>query len=327
MRFLNSYYVRFANAYIFDPDLSPDELKSRPLPEMQRLSTLYNADAGLYMLANKEIGQHFQNLFLEPERAKVLMMTFLSNFFCYFLFSLFSTGSEPFDSLCRSSLFECVRHLFYKMRSGVSLAYSVVSPSAINFSQQPYNSMLSKVPAILWGGRGGGMSVAVCFMAAVISLGVALLIVPRQVISTIYQWGRERAAQKGFSSSENEALTYDSVKGFSTLTFDLPRCVQTLVASDIVWSTLYMSDISGCSLIVMLLCGLLFWEWFFWSLLLHPCLSFWNHCFVPKVRLDSSRKLFLASFMSYASEHLSIRSFLGGLKDQETPRARSLCLP
>lgn len=53
--FLNSYYSEFANAHVFDPDLSPVVRKSMPAPEMERLSTLYNADVGLYMLANKVI--------------------------------------------------------------------------------------------------------------------------------------------------------------------------------------------------------------------------------------------------------------------------------
>lgn len=51
--FLNSYFPDFANARIFDPHASAEELKSRPIPQMERLSTLYNADVGLYMLANK----------------------------------------------------------------------------------------------------------------------------------------------------------------------------------------------------------------------------------------------------------------------------------
>lgn len=53
--FLNSYYADFPNAHVFDPNLSSEELKSKPEPELQRLSTLYNADVGLYMLANKVI--------------------------------------------------------------------------------------------------------------------------------------------------------------------------------------------------------------------------------------------------------------------------------
>lgn len=51
--FLNSYFPDFANARIFDPHASEEELKSRPVPQMERLSTIYNADVGLYMLANK----------------------------------------------------------------------------------------------------------------------------------------------------------------------------------------------------------------------------------------------------------------------------------
>ena len=51
--FLNTYYSGFPNAHVFEPNLPPEVLKSRPVPEMERLSTLYNADVGLYMLANK----------------------------------------------------------------------------------------------------------------------------------------------------------------------------------------------------------------------------------------------------------------------------------
>ncbi|KAF3685852.1 Inositol phosphorylceramide glucuronosyltransferase 1 [Capsicum annuum] len=53
--FLNSYYVGFANAHVYKPNLPSDILNSRKVPEMERLSTLYNADVGLYMLANKTI--------------------------------------------------------------------------------------------------------------------------------------------------------------------------------------------------------------------------------------------------------------------------------
>ncbi|KAJ6812333.1 inositol phosphorylceramide glucuronosyltransferase 1 [Iris pallida] len=51
--FLNSYYADFPNAHLFVPNLSAEIRNSRPQPEMERLSTLYNADVGLYMLANK----------------------------------------------------------------------------------------------------------------------------------------------------------------------------------------------------------------------------------------------------------------------------------
>lgn len=62
--FLNSYYAGFANAHVFEPNLSPEVLNSRPVPEMERLSTLYNADVGLYMLANKVLLHKYGEGFL-----------------------------------------------------------------------------------------------------------------------------------------------------------------------------------------------------------------------------------------------------------------------
>ncbi|KAL9381880.1 hypothetical protein Peur_024915 [Populus x canadensis] len=51
--FLNSYHEDFPNAHVFQPNLPQEVLKTRPLPDMEPLSTLYNADVGLYTLANK----------------------------------------------------------------------------------------------------------------------------------------------------------------------------------------------------------------------------------------------------------------------------------
>ena len=51
--FLNSYYSGFPNAQLFNPRLSEEERRIRGPLTMERLSTLYNADVGLYMLANK----------------------------------------------------------------------------------------------------------------------------------------------------------------------------------------------------------------------------------------------------------------------------------
>lgn len=52
--FLNSYYADFANSRVYEPN-NP----STPEPETQRLSTLYNADVGLYMLANKVLNAFY----------------------------------------------------------------------------------------------------------------------------------------------------------------------------------------------------------------------------------------------------------------------------
>ncbi|KAI8011094.1 Inositol phosphorylceramide glucuronosyltransferase 1 [Camellia lanceoleosa] len=81
-----------------------------------------------------------------------------------------------------------VRQLYYKFRSRGILAYSAVSSSIVNSDQQFPNGLQSKVPMFL-----GGLSVFVCFVAAFISLALALLIVPRQVMPwtgmlLMYEW-------------------------------------------------------------------------------------------------------------------------------------------
>ncbi|MFS8021446.1 putative glucuronosyltransferase [Helianthus anomalus] len=58
--FLNAYYTGFPSARVFDPNISTEEVNSKPAAEMERLSALYNADVGLYMLANKEVREHLE---------------------------------------------------------------------------------------------------------------------------------------------------------------------------------------------------------------------------------------------------------------------------
>ena len=86
----------------------------------------------------------------------------------------------------------------------------------------------------------GGVSVFVCFMAAVVSLGIAIAIVPRQVmpwtglllmyewtftiffllfgafLHLIYQWGRRIGTQLGSFSSRTDSVDSDSRKGLFT---------------------------------------------------------------------------------------------------------------
>ncbi|CAK9154859.1 unnamed protein product, partial [Ilex paraguariensis] len=125
-----------------------------------------------------------------------------------------------------------IRHLYYKFRSGGAIAYSAVSSATINSNQQFSNSAQSKVPVFL-----GGISIFVCFMAAVVSLALALSVVPRQVmpwtgmllmyewtftiffllfgcyLHLIYKWGKLVGNQVGSSSSRPGTLDYDSGKG------------------------------------------------------------------------------------------------------------------
>lgn len=53
-----------------------------------------------------------------------------------------------------------------------------------------------------------------------------------------------------------------------------------------------------------------------------PCLFLSLH----RLGLMAAGGLVLASFMTYASEHLAIRAFFRGLDDRDRPRTRSICL-
>ncbi|KAK6136085.1 hypothetical protein DH2020_030190 [Rehmannia glutinosa] len=309
--FLNSYFPDFANARIFDPYASPEELKSRPTPQMERLSTLYNADVGLYMLANKVTSLNTDESDETHSCAYVLLCLCLSPYNMGLLILLLNVlrvwdkwmvdddklhvihytlgplkpwdwwthwlvkpvdvwqkarinleetlpgtrgGQNPNDELLvkflillplvfiifcyyRSflqtrSLFDHIRHLYYKLRSGGVLGYSSVTSSTISSNQQLSNAAQSKVPAFL-----GAMSVVVFFMAAIVSLALSFAIVPRQVmpwtglllvyewtftiffllsgsyLHVIRQWGKHVAHQSASYSSSPESLDYESGKG------------------------------------------------------------------------------------------------------------------
>ncbi|PHT78471.1 Inositol phosphorylceramide glucuronosyltransferase 1 [Capsicum annuum] len=111
--FLNSYYVGFANAHVYEPNLPSDILNSRKVPEMERLSTLYNADVGLYMLANKIMYRPLMDLDEIPG-AKSLMLCL--------------TGYQWQD-----------RNDIMRLNSGVM----VVEPS-----EKVFNDMMSKVTTL-----------------------------------------------------------------------------------------------------------------------------------------------------------------------------------
>lgn len=360
--FLNSYYVGFANAHIFDPNLSPEEMKSRPVPEMQRLSTLYNADVGLYMLANKWMVDEkelrvihytlgplkpwdwwtawlvnpvdlWQNIRQRVEETlpgtgggripedelwvKILFLVPFLGLLCVF-YRFFLQAFESLGSLWRGSLCDRMRHLAYRLRSGVVLPYSAVSPaSAINPNQQLYSGLLSKVPWFL-----GGMSISVCLLAFVVSLGIALLLVPRQVLPwtglllvyewtftiffllfggylwVVYQWGRTKTNLAGVFTSDPESLDDDSAKGH-----------QRQVSSYEAALLYYAFGMTFLSVAV-------------------PSLPFFLGITALFVRLGLMvvGGIVLAAFMSHASEHLAIQSFIKGLEERDTPRSRTTCL-
>ncbi|XP_022719026.1 inositol phosphorylceramide glucuronosyltransferase 1-like isoform X2 [Durio zibethinus] len=345
--FLNSYYSDFPNAHVFNPNLPQEVLKSRPVPKMERLSTLYNADVGLYMLANKwmvdeselrvihytlgplkpwdwwtswllkpvDVWQNVREQLEEslpgtgggknPNDELLVKILFLLPF-CALLFCYYRSFLQTGGSLCRTSLYNQIRHLYYIIRSSGTVAYTGVSSSStINANNQFSNGAQTKVPAYL-----GGISVFVCFMAALVSLGIAISIVPRQVmpwtglllmyewtftvffllfgafLHLIYQWGRRTATQAGSVSSRHQRLA--SSCDIVTWYYGLGMAFLAIAAPAL------------------------------------PCIFGITALFL-RLGLMVVGGLILASFMTYASEHLAIRSFLKGLEDRDTTRSRSAC--
>ncbi|KAL0321952.1 UNVERIFIED_CONTAM: Inositol phosphorylceramide glucuronosyltransferase 1 [Sesamum calycinum] len=334
--FLNSYFPDFANARIFDPYASAEELKSRPIPQMERLSTLYNADVGLYMLANKWMVDeaelrviHYTLGPLKPwdwwthwlvkpvdvwQNARIkldetlpgtgggqnpkdkLLITFLILLplvflmFCYYR-----------SYLQTRSLFDHIRHIYYKLRSGGVLGYSSITSSTISSNQQVLPNAANKVPVFL-----GAMSVVVCIMAALFSLALSFSIVPRQVmpwtglllvyewtftlffilfgsyLHVVHHWGKYVANQTASFSSNPESLDNDSRKGH----------LREMSSCDVA-ACYYGLGMASLALAVPLL----------------PCLLGVTALFV-RVGLMVAGGLILVSFMTYASEHLSSASIL-----------------
>ncbi|KAL3834048.1 hypothetical protein ACJIZ3_008784 [Penstemon smallii] len=349
--FLNSYFPDFASARIFDPNASPEKLKSS-LPQMERLSTLYNADVGLYMLANKWMVAEeelrvihytlgplkpwdwwthwlvkpvdvWQNVRINLEEKFpgtgggqnpkdallvkfLILLPLLVLAFCYYR-----------SYLQTRSLFDHIRHIFYKLRSGGVLGYSTVTSSSSSSNQQFPNAAQSKVPVFL-----GAISVVICFLAAIISLALSFSIVPRQVmpwtgfllvyewtftiffllfgsyLHVIHQWGKHVAKNQAASfSSHPDSLDYDSGKGHlrHTSSCDVAACS-------------YGLGMAFLALAVPLL----------------PCVLGITALFL-RLGLMVVGGLVLTSFMTLASEHLSIRSFLRGYEDKDAQRTRSFC--
>lgn len=346
--FLNTYYAGFESARVFDPEISLEVVNSKPVPEMERLSTLYNADVGLYMLANKWMVDekelrviHYTLGPLKPwdwwtswlvkpvdvwqsireQLEETLPGTgggrnphdeFLVKFL--FLLPVFTLLFCYYRSFLQTrSICDHARHIYYKFRSGGSLSYSTVSTSNINSSQQFSNGAHAKVPSFL-----GGVSVFFCFLAAMVALALGGSVVPRQVkpwtglllmyewtftvffllfggyLHLIYKWGKMVATQGG--SSRPGSLDYDSEKGH-----------QRQVSCDA--ATWYY----GLGMVFLAI-----------ATPSVPCILGITALF-SRLGLMVVGGLVFAAFMTYASEHLAIRSFVRGLEDRDTSRTRNSC--
>ncbi|CAN1335186.1 Inositol phosphorylceramide glucuronosyltransferase 1 [Linum perenne] len=351
--FLNSYFPDFPNAHLFQPGLSKEERNSRPLPDMERLSTLYNADVGLYMLANKWMVDEselrvihytlgplkpwdwwtswllkpvdaWQNIRIKLEETlpgtgggknpkDQLLVKFL--FFlplCALAFCYYQSSIQA-RLFCRNSVYDHIRHLYYKIRSNGALSYNGVSSSLP--IREFYVGSQCKFPAYL-----GGLSIAACFMAALMSLAFSMAIVPHQVmpwtglllmyewtftlflvlyggfLHLIYLWGRRAAMQTASPSSDSESF-YDSGKGHQRLASSRE------LDAGFYWLGMALLAIGVPALPHIVGVTALF----------------------ARLGLIVAGGMILASFMTYAAEHLSIRSYLKGFEDRDVTRGRSLC--
>nr|GEV23810.1 inositol phosphorylceramide glucuronosyltransferase 1-like [Tanacetum cinerariifolium] len=295
--FLNAYYAGFPSARVFDPNISPEEINSRPVAEMERLSTLYNADVGLYMLANKwmvdekdlcvihytlgplkpwdwwtswilkpvDIWQDVRDQLEESlpgtrggrNPHDVLLVKFLFLLPVFILLFCYYRSFLQTRSLC-----DHARHIFYKFRSGGGLAYSNVSSSTSNSNQQFANGINSMVPAFL-----GGISILVCFAMVA---------------------NRTRNPHPGASD-------YDSEKGHQRVSCDVAPWYYGLGMAILAIAAPLAPGIFGITALFL------------------------------RLSMMVAGGLMLASFMTYAAEHLAIRSFMRGLEDRDTSRTRNIC--
>ncbi|RZB87585.1 Inositol phosphorylceramide glucuronosyltransferase 1 [Glycine soja] len=379
--FLNSYYSGFPNAHLFEPNLSPDMLDTRPVPEMERLSTLYNADVGLYMLANKIffviVGN---NILIEVIKIKIMMFVIerlneleeklegmeaiieawinvdeklwmvdenelrvihytlgplkpwdwwtswlvkpvdvwqnvreqleeslpgtgggqnpKDNYLVKFLFLL------PFCAV----LFCCCRLFLKGFGSCEALAYSS--------DDWLINGVQYKVPAYL-----GSISVCGCLLVAVVSLGLSIFIVPRQVAPWIglllmYEW--------------TFTIFFILFGGYLNLIYHRGRIIASQMPSSLSHPESSDDDSEKVHQRQMSSCDAATW---FYGLgmaflaIATPSLPFLFGITALFLRLALMvvGGAILACFLTYSSERLAIRSFLKGLEERDVARNANFC--
>ncbi|KAL5216253.1 hypothetical protein ABZP36_007654 [Zizania latifolia] len=351
--FLNSYYADFANSRVYEPD-SP----STPEPETQRLSTLYNADVGLYMLANKwmvdekelrvihytlgplkpwnwwtawlvkpvGVWQDVRQTLEEslpgtgggrnPHDQLVVKLLFILPFFLLLLGyyqPCFQTNKEL---LSIRSLCAFARRTRYKYKSEEALpSYSAVgvSSSAFANSNQRFSyGTHSKLPSYF-----GAITVLACFMSAGVSVGFAFTIIPQQImpwtglllmfewtfvsffllfrsyLHFVYRWGSLGANHVGYNSSDSSDNHMATDRHHNMSDCDMG-------------ATFYWTGMAMIAIVTVLL----------------PTLLGVTALFT-KLGLMVVGGVVLASFMTYASEHLAISAFYKGQRDRNMSRTRS----
>nr|CAE05448.4 OSJNBa0073E02.8 [Oryza sativa Japonica Group] len=238
--FLNSYYADFANSHVYEP-----EKPYTPEPETQRLSTLYNADVGLYMLANKTCSINLlQEKVQEKGEFGWLMKRNLESFTTRWVPLNTGTGGQLW-LVKPVGVWQDVRQTLEESLPGtgggrsphdqlvvkvlfilpVLLLTCGYNQSCSQFS----NGMHSKLPSYF-----GALTVLACFMSAGVSFAFAFAIIPKQImpwtglllmfewtfvsffllfgsyLRFVYRWGSLDANHVGhsrFDSSENHMVT------------------------------------------------------------------------------------------------------------------------
>ncbi|KAG4914037.1 hypothetical protein JHK86_054470 [Glycine max] len=339
--FLNSYYSGFPNAHVFEPNLSPEMFSSRPIPEMERLSTLYNADVGLYMLANKWMvdenelrvihytlgplkpwdwwtswllkpvdvwqdvreqldeslpgtggGQNSKDSFLVKF---LFLLPFCALLFC--CYHSFTKNQGYFSTLCRSSLCDQVRHLYYRIRSNGPLAYNSISTSTTN-------SVHQCLAALKWCSEQGscifGWHFCLCLFCGCSGVSGTSSLDCSSASDAMdwiaFDWGKIVGSRVASSLSQ-PGSDYDSEK----------RHQRQISSCDV--ATWYYG--LGMALLAIAAPSL-------------PCLFGITALFL-RLGLMVVGGIILASFMTYASEHLAIRSFLKGFDERENARNSGSC--
>ncbi|CAM6105868.1 unnamed protein product [Calypogeia fissa] len=349
--FLNSYYEDFPNARLFDPSMSPEDRKTYT-PQMERLSTLYNADVGLYVLANKWMVDNTSELRVvhytlgplkpwdwwthwllkpvdywqdirvtlheslpgtragqTPHTRLVVRVMFLLPLVVMAFFSrrfLCQIHQDLCGFFCTGSFCGYARQLWYKYTAGNPLPiYSTMSSSPPhNIAQQNGSGGAggnSRLPTYL-----GCLSIIVCFSGMLLSLGISVMLIPRQVmpwtgmilayewtffgfiilfgkyLDLVHNYGRKCAVP--MSSSSEEFSEYRSAKGhiLQSVSWDMG-------------TALYGFGIVGLAIAV-------------------PAISFilGVSSLFGRLGLTVTVGILFAAFLTYAAEHLAIRWYLRG---------------
>lgn len=302
--FLNSYYVGFADADLFDPDLSPEIRQARP-KKMERLSTLYNADVGLFALANKwmvdanelrvihytlgplkpwdwytawllEPVKMWQDIRItleenvpgtgqgrDPHRSLIAWSLFLLPLLvlCYLKrILLLQIQKDLFGLVCSGSVFlTYARQLWYKYKPGTTLpSYSTLSaatPNGCKHQGCPKDTSGKAGLSCIVPKHLGISAIAACFFSLFVALGLAALLIPKQVmpwtglllvyewtcftfllmfwkyLDYVYSWGRITATKSLTVAEEISLYSADKLHSKNAVSWDPETCTYGIVTA------------------------------------------------------------------------------------------------